>query len=74
MSIEKYKDKLEPEALNLAAHEWEEASQAISLKRIADALEKLTAVPTMKPLTDEQEKEFKKEWDAMAGNVIFNKS
>lgn len=33
-------------------------SQAISLKRIADALEKLTKVPTMPEITPEQEAEM----------------
>jgi hypothetical protein len=35
-----------------------ELSMAISLKRIADALEKLTKVPTMPELTPEQEEEM----------------
>lgn len=47
-------------------------SMAISLKRIADALEKLTKVPTMPELTPEQEEEMMKSAKS-AGFVIMTK-
>jgi hypothetical protein len=45
---------------NLDNAEKIQYSQAISLKRIADALEKLLVVPTVPKLTPEQEEEWQK--------------
>lgn len=44
-------------------------SQAVSLKRIADALEKLTKIPTMPELTPEQLAEFEIQFSKAPGII-----
>ncbi len=48
------------------------ASQSISLKRIADALEKLTKPPVMAELTPEQIKDLESEWKN-AGYMMYKR-
>ncbi len=68
-----WKDKIEPEALIDSFTINSELSQAISLKRIADALEKLTKPVAMPQMTDEERKQFIEAYNN-ASNVMFNKS
>lgn len=52
--------ELEKEELKSSNSEHVIRSMAISLKRIADTLEKLTKVPVMNEMTPEQEEEWEK--------------
>lgn len=71
---EKIKKHLEPVALNFftSVNGDISMSQAISLKRIADALEKLTVIPKMVELTPEQEEEWSKAMQD-AGYITYSK-